>query len=59
MNRLDALIKRDVLAAALRKTATPPGVVASAGDAKCAAEGGDGSNSLISGYELEESPGSE
>jgi hypothetical protein len=59
MNRLDALIQCDVLAVALRQTTAPPGIVARARDAQDAAEGGDRSNSLISGYELEDSPGSE
>lgn len=59
MDRLDALIKPNILAVALRQITTAPGVVARAGNVKGAAEGGDRMQSLIGGYEPEDSPGSE
>ena len=41
MDRLDAVIKGDVLAMALDQVTTAPGVVARAGDAKGAAQSSD------------------
>jgi len=51
VDRLNALIKRNVLAVAIGKIPTPPGIVARAREAKDAAEGGDGSDRLIVGEE--------
>jgi hypothetical protein len=59
MDRLGPSIKHDVLAPAIGKVTAPPRIVARTRDAKGAVEGGDRMQSLIGGYELEDSPGSE